>query len=210
MDDTLKRRLIGAGLLLFAAFLLASMLPEPGLRPVHDRDTRVVTIPLQGDDQIATSADPVVDTPVPTAIAAADADGALQSTGGDAPPEIVAGDAPVEPAATPASIATPAPTSAPTASPRPTPAATPTAVPAAPGAGRWWVQIGSYSNIDNARQVEARMRALGEPVVVAPIEAAGGILYRVRCGPYADEAIGAKAHGRIVGDGYADARLINP
>jgi DedD protein len=72
------------------------------------------------------------------------------------------------------------------------------------------VQIGSYSEIGNARQVETQLRALGQPVVVAPIDTAQGVLYRVRAGPYASEDGAGTAHARIVAEGYADARLIKP
>ncbi|MFA5937953.1 MAG: SPOR domain-containing protein [Sinimarinibacterium sp.] len=234
MDETLKRRLIGAGLLLLAAFLLASMLPEPRLRAARDPDQNVVTIELREPDVIAAPEvaalavtpmpKPVTD-PAPDTVRPADP-GEMETA-----PEIESGDrsalTPPTPAATPrpaplasppaaqqAAAPTPAPTAAPTASPGQIALASPSASPLASAqtgtATRWWVQIGSYSDIANARIVETRMRAIGQSVVIAPIDTRNGVLYRVRCGPYATETAGQDVHTRVVAAGYPEARLINP
>ncbi len=244
MNEKLKRRLIGAAVILFAAVLIASVLPEPRLQPGPDEDVRVVTIPLQ-ESAIATAP-----AQMGSSMAFAEDDGGVGFPGDDdAPPEI-AGDS--LPAATPTPIpATPRPTAAPTpkptaaptpkptvtpvATPKPTPSQTPTAAPTpaptpkptvvptpaptvvptpatAPAAAgqRWWVQIGSYADIVNAREAESRLRAMGQAVVVAPIESASGTLYRVRSGPYANEAEAQAAQTLIARSGYAEARLIKP
>lgn len=260
MDETFKRRLIGAGLLLLAAFLLASMLPEPRLRKARDPGQNVVTIELQEPEAVATQdVASMMVNPMPNPIAvpaatpatdsATDAsadpqvDEATDSPGdsgeAETPPDIESGDrstlvAPT-PAITPrpsprpsarpveqAAVQTPAPSAAPTSTPvrvavaspstTPVPAATPVPTPAAAaGAGtRWWIQIGSYSDITNARIVETRMRAIGQAVVIAPIDTRSGVLYRVRCGPYASQAAGQEVHARVVTAGYPEARLVNP
>lgn len=222
MDEALKRRLIGAGLLLAAAFLLVSMLPEPRLRTAPEEDLRVVTIDLNAPETPAGEGVELVaadaSSPSATAAVAAPTESAAQASEEGAPPEIEekeesepAGPAP----ATPASTVRPPPASpAIAAKPAATPDSKPAQVaaakpPTASGPG-WWVQIGSYSDIANARQVEARLRELQQPVVVAPIDTAKGTLYRVRSGPYTSETQAQAAHAAIVRGGYADARMVKP
>ncbi|MDP9140245.1 MAG: SPOR domain-containing protein, partial [Pseudomonadota bacterium] len=127
-------------------------------------------------------------------------------------------------AAVPTAKPTLAPTPVPTLKPTPLPtslpataAAVPTAKPAAtaaaavaPEGDRWWVQIGSYSDISNAREGETRLKALGIPVFIAPIDSPNGILYRVRGGPYSDKANSEKALAAVLKDGFTDARLVHP
>lgn len=234
MDETLKRRLIGAGLLLAAAFLLVSMLPEPRLRTAPEEDLRVVTIDLQNPDAIVeVPAEP--QTPALEAPQAAVA--AVPAPSEDAPPELDAEpqrSPPPPQAGAPRSQPQPAPTvvaraeppapaqveppqpaaakpqSAEAAPAGSAPAATKPAAPAAGAGAQWWVQIGSYSDIANARQVEARLRALGQPAIVAPVETGKGTLYRVRGGPYAGEAQAQSAHALIARSGYAEARVVRP
>ncbi len=229
MNDQLKRRLIGAAIIVLVALGLAALLPEPRLQRAADDDMRVVTIPLQ-DEAIATLTPEVDETAIDSRVD--------QSS----PPEIAEGDAalatatatPLPPVATPVATekpaptptSTPKPTPKPTATPVPTPVATPkptpvpslaptapprpTAAPAAAGREVWWVQVGSYADIGNAREVESRLAAIGQTVVVAPIDAAAGTLYRVRAGPY-DSAVRAEAaHAQITGAGLAEARVIKP
>ncbi|MES0874457.1 SPOR domain-containing protein [Sinimarinibacterium thermocellulolyticum] len=233
MNDTLKRRLVGATVIVLVALALAALLPEPRLPPAADEDLRTVTIPLQ-EDAIATL------PPAAGAPAAADEGN---------PPEIDTDDASAphgeplklssslsvvrsvatppptpSPAARPTPTATPKPTPKPTATPSPkptvvpTPAATPTPsvtprptpAPAAVGAPQWWVQVGSYADIGNAREMESRLAALGQTVIIAPIEAAAGTLYRVRAGPYDSAARAEAAHAQIVRAGMTEARVVKP
>lgn len=229
MDEALKRRLIGAGLLLIAAFALVSMLPEPRLRTAPEADLRVVTIDLNAPevpagepvelsspDAAAPSTPPASSAPVgeaPTESAArASEEGAPPEIEQEAP-ETVSAPAPVK--APPAEPSRPAPPPAVATKPAAPAQTTPAQVaaakpPTAKGGPSWWVQIGSYSDIDNARQVEVRLRELQQPAVVAPIDTAKGTLYRVRGGPYASEAQAKSAHEAIMRSGYADARMVNP
>lgn len=240
MDDTLKRRLLGAAILLATAFILAALLPEPKLQAPGDEDIKVVNVDLQ-----APAATPAVIRPTPVevidpTVAAPDSDSDYSSNEAAAPEiaetddPVASGEPPVatpaptvpptaRPTARPTTIATPTarptlaptpkPTQAPTATPKPTlaPTAPVAAAPAAAAQGdRWWVQIGSYSNITNAREGETRLKALGIPVFIAPIDSPNGILYRVRGGPYADKANGEKALAAVLKDGFKDARLVHP
>ncbi len=236
MDNILKRRLLGAAILLATAFVLAALLPEPKLQSMSDEDVKVVTVDLNATPPpVAVIRGTPVEIIDPT-VAAPDVDSGYSNEG--SAPEIAdeAQEPDVGAAASLAPVATPEPTAAPTAKPtaKPTLAPTPlptaaptlkptplpttaptprpvvTAAPGAAGGDRWWVQIGSYSNITNAREGEARLKALGIPVFIAPIDSPNGILYRVRGGPYSDKASGEKALAAVLKDGFTDARLVHP
>lgn len=217
MDDRLKQRLIGAVLLVIAALVLVSLLPTPQLRQAADPDVQMVTINLLAPDTpLGAPADALAIEPAVIAVPATPASLAPATPepaaeGGS--PELVPVDAPAFEAETgPAVSTTPAPTTAPTSAPsldaRPTPA--PLTSPLPSGSASWWVQVGSFSDIANARLAEQRIRELGQPAVLAPVETPRGTLYRVRGGPYAGEVQAQAAHRVLVDAGYTDARLIKP
>ncbi len=79
----------------------------------------------------------------------------------------------------------------------------PAAVPAvAPAAGCWWVQVGAFSDLDNARRARERLAEAGETVVV--MEGPHG-LARVRLGPFDSDEAAAGARGRVLGNWPAAA-----
>ncbi|HEX5757512.1 MAG TPA: SPOR domain-containing protein, partial [Arenimonas sp.] len=92
---------------------------------------------------------------------------------------------PAEPAAT--AVATP------TAPPAPRTAAP---SPAAVAAGGFAVNVGSFAHLDNARALEAKLRAAGLPVLAERIELSGKPALRLRVGPYAERAIAEAARLR--------------
>lgn len=86
----------------------------------------------------------------------------------------------------------------------------PVAKPAPAGTGSWFVQVGGFADIGNARQVQARLQALGQPSILSPTETSKGTLYRVRAGPYAGREPAQAALGKLTGSGYPDAKLVAP
>src|SRR3546814_6326498 len=65
--------------------------------------------------------------------------------------------------------------------------------PVPAGSQKWFVQVGGFADIANARRVLAGLQGLGQPNVLAPIDTAKGKIYRVGAGPYATQAAGQKA-----------------
>jgi len=224
MDETLRRRLVGAALLLIVAFVLVSLLPRRPAEPVAAADADVVTINLREPeviyDQTAVIGTPVDDAGTPLEIEDGGADEAAPELAEPTAVAVAPSVTPTpRPAPKPTPKPTPQPTPKPTAKPTPKPVTTPTpaastatapATKAPASSAPWWVQIGSFSNIDNARQIESRLKAVGQAVVIAPIATAQGTLYRVRSGPYASAAAAEAAHRAVVGAGYKDARVITP
>lgn len=116
------------------------------------------------------------------------------------PPVVAAVPAPAAPAAAKAPEKPPVVAARPAVTPEPPkPVAAPTA------GGRWYVQVGSFSDIANARDAEGRLRSAGLPTVLSPIETPKGTLYRVRVAPLSGEAQAAAARGKAQQLGFAQA-----
>ncbi|HEY0974413.1 MAG TPA: SPOR domain-containing protein [Solimonas sp.] len=128
------------------------------------------------------------------------------------PPPAAAAAAPsTAPAAAPpasgsASVVPPSPrASAPTA------AVVPATKPSAPaGASRWYVQVGGFSDVRNAHQVQQRLQGVGQASIISPSESERGTLYRVRAGPYASREAAVAAQSTIAGAGFPGSALIEP
>lgn len=73
--------------------------------------------------------------------------------------------------------------------------------------GGWYVQAGSFSSQENARQFAARVRHAG-PAEVSTVDVQGKTWHRVRIGPFAARSEAESALERITGDGASGARLI--
>lgn len=105
----------------------------------------------------------------------------------------------VDPSTSSAVVATVAPAT-PTASPSSKPdvavsAAKPVPT-AAVGAGNYVVNIGSFSNLDNANALATKLRAANLPVTADRVKLASGNALRLRVGPYADRAAAEAARLR--------------
>ncbi len=144
---------------------------------------------------------------------AALASGGAAPTRLDAPEALLKGlraqlpQVPIATASVPPAPTTPAPRMAPTPSPTPTPAPTPkpavAPTPAASAsvsrAGKFVVQVGTFSNAANAKSLANRLGGF--------TDASGG-LTRVRMGPFATRAQADAARTKAVTAGYRDAAVI--
>ncbi len=94
----------------------------------------------------------------------------------------------------------------------PRPARSPIAPAAAvaqtpPAAGNILIQAGSFKSRENADRARTLLGAIAQ-VEVAPVEAGGATVFRVRVGPFADRGEAAAALARVNGAGYAGARIV--
>jgi len=103
------------------------------------------------------------------------------------------------PTATPTPLSTPVPEPTPVSEPPPRRPSTAVEPPAGelPPTGCWWVQVGAFGEIDNARRARERLTDAGERAVV--MEGPRG-LERVRVGPFEDHAAAAAARERLLTD----------
>ncbi len=199
MDEKLKRQLIGGvvllGLLVIVIKWLGSggelELVEPSANAQTDRETRVYDL-----SQLDVDGQPI-SRPAPDEASAAEAD--TEDAAEGLPPTaepIASAPAPVEPvlAPPPGKAITPAP---PPAQASVKPAATPASKPAASATGDWVVQVGSYSSESNAEALKTRLQAAGYPSELAEVSVAGRKMYRLRAGPYAEEAAARTAAAEL-------------
>ena len=227
MDSALKQRLIGAAVLVALAMIFLPMLlkgpdtaepdaarvplempaapdqafetrelpltaPSPvtadggvlGMpqRPASDDPNAVATVDQTGQPAARTEFDPDAELP-PDGAVVAPVDAA---TGLAASPE------PSE--ETPAPTPDPAPAVAAAPVPVPTPASP---LPASAAAGRYAVNVGSFSNLDNARALADRLRAAGLPLGSESVDVAGKPAMRLRVGPYGDRTAAEAARLRV-------------
>lgn len=77
------------------------------------------------------------------------------------------------------------------------------AKPPAGGTGQWLVQAGSYADIANAREVEAKLKLIGLTATLSLVESPGGVRYRVRSGPYLTRDAADGARQRMQQNGIA-------
>jgi DedD protein len=191
MDRQLLERMVGATVLIIALVVIAPAildgpgddgpaLPSPaadghGVRTVTIRPDRPAAEPPVARVAVA-SPDPAPATP---AAALAEPAPAPQP----APPEPEA------------RVAPQAPKPAPKAEPRPVPQS-------AIERSGWAVQLGSFANRDNANRLAGKISAKGYDVYLAPLERAGGTLYRVRVGPRPSRESAAQLAGELAKAGY--------
>jgi rare lipoprotein A len=75
------------------------------------------------------------------------------------------------------------------------------------GAGGYLIQAGSFRSEDNAERARSLLGSIA-PVEVAPTQADGEILFRVRVGPFSDQETAASALARVTEAGYRGAKII--
>lgn len=120
------------------------------------------------------------------------------------PPAMVATAPAVKPLAPPAAASVPAKPATPTPGPTTT-AAAPATQPAT--GARWSVQIGSFSEVGNAKQAESRIEAAGMPCIVLLVDTPKGKLYRVRIGPLPGEGEAQAARSKALQLGFGTATV---
>ena len=70
-----------------------------------------------------------------------------------------------------------------------------------------FIQAGAFSDLNNARRLEAQLSNLGN-VFVAMVEIGDQVLHRVRVGPIPDRAIADKLLQFMQTEGYNEARIV--
>ena len=158
------------------------VLGMPARPGASDDPNAVATVDQSGQPAARTEFDPAAES------AAAPETGAVQAV--DAATGLAVAPVAVPPGA---DAAEPSPAAvAPPATPAP---ATP--LPASTAAGRYVVNVGSYSNLDNARALADRLRSAGLPLSSESVDVAGKPAMRLRVGPYGDRTAAEAARLRV-------------
>lgn len=226
MDPALKQRLIGAAVLVALAVIFLPMLLK-GPAPDGGASHVPLDMPAEPDRRFETRELPLVPQPRtpdggatgmqpldedPNRIVTIDTDAPERPdalTGEDmrsdvaATPSAVPSDAPapVADASAPAAredveVAGPEPGPAPAAQPEPEPGP---ALPATTAGGGYAVNLGSYGNLANARELVQRMGAAGLPAFSEDVALGDQQGLRVRVGPFASRAEAEVARQRALG-----------
>jgi DedD protein len=219
MDKVLKRRLIGASILIALAVIFLPMLlvgPEPDLddrslrQPLSDRpdeQREIRRIPLNPELARVPDEEPEPAAPTPRTITLdppeSSSPARAEPPRRDLPEEIVlnpsattAEPEPAESAPAAESESRPTPDPEPEA-PAPPPRAEPQPAPATASDGRWVVQVASFGSLDSSRATRERLEALGHPVITDEVVRGDTLLYRLRTGPYANASAAETARGQI-------------
>ena len=205
MDRSLKERVIGASVLVvLAVWLIPWVLDGPvpdaesgaALAPAADSSAPLRTQTIRLESQQTTSVQAgAPDIPgSPTPLDSREVAEVAPEGASDAQPEVAAtavaggATADVRADAPPASAAVVSAGVSREVDDAPNPAASGTessATPSvAPGSG-WLVQVGSFSDEENARRLADRLDNVGYAARLYPHRAGGGLMYRVRVGPEA-------------------------
>jgi len=185
MERALKERIIGAAVLVLFVVLVVPVFLDG---PPSDAEIVSERLLLPGQDGQKTQT-VVLDRdrtdPVPAANNATPAPRRETTKPADSQPESKAASKPADkPADKPAATQTQPPASA---AQRDEPAAKPAAAPPrVSSTGMWAVQLGSFSNKDNADKLAADLRKQGYAAFLSQLKTDGGQLHRVRIGPQKD------------------------
>ena len=179
MERALKERIIGAAVLVLFVVLVVPVFLDG---PPSDAEIVSERLLLPGQDGQKTQT-VVLDRdrtdPVPAANNSKPAPSRETTKSAESQPELKAESKPVDkPVATQAQ-----PVKSATRRDEPPPAAAP---PRVSSTGMWAVQLGSFSNKDNADKLAADLRKQGYAAFLSQLSADGGQLHRVRIGPQKD------------------------
>ena len=106
----------------------------------------------------------------------------------------------------------PSPAPAEQPAPQPAPATRPPATTATPPAQRapegWAVQVGSFSQADNAQALQRRLGGEGFDAYVSRVATDAGTMHRVRVGPVPERDAADRLLARLRAAGHTGARVV--
>ena len=202
MERALKERIIGAAVLVVFAVLIVPVFLDG---PPADGEivTERVLLPGQEGQETQTVVlerdrkDPV---PAATTPAPARQDSVVKEPVREEPKPVVVQPQPEKTPETAPEQAEP--------KPKPKPAASQPAV--ASTTGMWAVQLGSFSNKDNAEKLAADLRKQGYAAFLSQLPTDKGLLHRVRIGPQKDRASAEAMASRLAKVGHKGQVVPHP
>lgn len=181
MDQGLKERLIGAAVLVaLGVWLIPLVLHGPAKKPEGESTGLKLPTPDDGTAPVKSLTIQLDEQKHPPGTDAADTAEATVAQSDEKAPETAPPRA--VPAQTPAASAAASPPASEAATPRSAPSPSPPPKQAAAAEG-WMVQVGSFSEEENARRLAQRVSTYGYKPVVATFKANGRTMWRVRLGP---------------------------
>lgn len=219
MDRPLKERIVGAVVLVVVAVLVVPVFLDG---PSSDTEVVTETVLLPGQEGQERKQQTIVlnrDRTEPVPAPNASRDESRSGEGDEPEPDAPRDTATVLPPAdtSPAAQRQAAPA---VQEPEPAPSvpvAAPTggnAEPAGPGdvsaTGMWAVQLGSFSNPQNAERLAAELRSKGYAAFLSQLKSSSGPLHRVRIGPQKDRESAEAVQKQLAADGHKGQVLPHP
>lgn len=200
MDQHLKERLVGAAVLVALGMLVIPSLLDG---PPPDQPVRVgLELPTPEDARSAHT----IRLDVPPARPATPGSGSIVRP--SEPEEEPNRRPPADAGTPPADEAKTAPAEKPAALPPAPP--TPATTEETPPQGGWGVQVGSFSNADNARKLARELRGEGYEVSVSRVDAGGQTMHRVRVRAGSDRESAEAMAARLRDGGYPGRVVADP
>lgn len=198
MDRALKERIIGAIILVIFAVLVVPVFLNgpPGEGEIVSE--RVLLPGQEGQDVKTVVLDRARSEPMPVANEAIDGEDTKNPVVAEAEASIPV--AKVEAEQVPARVE-----QEPTPEPQPV---TPT--PTASSTGMWAVQLGSFSNKENAEKLAADLRKQGYAAFLSQLTTGSGQLHRVRIGPQKDRESAEAMAARLLKVGHKGQVVPHP
>ena len=202
MERALKERIIGAAVLVLFVVLVVpvfldgapggnEVVSEPLLLPGQDRQ-KTQTVVLDRDRK----------DPVPAASSGAATTANETTTAKPQPVQTTV--------AAPEKIEPPPEEKKAAAPPATTPTKVPASTPRASTTGMWAVQLGSFSNKDNADKLAADLRKQGYAAFLSQLKTDAGQLHRVRIGPQKDRESAEAMAARLAKVGHKGQVVPHP
>ncbi len=217
MDRALKERIAGAVVLVIIAVLVVPVFldgPKPGTEMVREPvtlpgqdgsdDRRTVVLQLDRDQPLPVSNSEREVRPVATSSPAAGDSAPAAAEQGATPVPVASTQGAREPEPEPVREPDPEP-EPPVREQAPPPSEAPAGKAATESAsesatGMWAVQIGSFSNKENADRLAAGLREKGYAAFLSQVRTGGGELHRVRIGPQKDRASAEAVAAKLASD----------
>jgi DedD protein len=191
MERALKERIIGASVLVVFAVLVVPIFLDGPSQDAEMVSEQVLLPGQEGQDIKTVVLDRERSEPLPVANGASANDDADSATVAEVEASTPTS-APVVEEKAPAQIQ-----QQPATEPSP---ATPT--PAASNTGMWAVQLGSFSNKENAEKLAAELRKQGYAAFLSQLNTGSGTLHRVRIGPQKDRDSAEAMAARLLKVGH--------
>ena len=206
MERALKERIVGAAVLVVLAVLVVPVFLD-GPPQEGEVVTERVLLPGQETQKTQTV---VLDRdrkePVPNAAAAEES---RPEPAQPEPEPAASKPAPAPSQPTPAQSEPEPVASKPAATTSP-PATTPSTAAPASATGMWAVQLGSFSNKENAEKLAADLRKQGYAAFLSQLQTANGVMHRVRIGPQKDRESAEAMAARLAKAGHDGKAVPHP
>jgi rare lipoprotein A len=88
--------------------------------------------------------------------------------------------------------------------------APPAPMPVAAPSGGYFVQVGAFSDVDNAHRVQANVASAGQVAVDVRRNGVGAELFRVRIGPFVSRDEAEAARASVAARGYPESVVVAP